>query len=64
MFALSDSQLRVVWTAAEALPLEKRGVFLEQFVAQVQLRGYRFTTVGLEDVMRSAMRGLNQRSAA
>jgi hypothetical protein len=62
MFALSDSQLRIVWAAADGL--EKRGVFLDRLVAQLQLRGSRFTTTDLEDVVRSALSGLVQQSAA
>jgi len=49
MLALSDSQLRAVWAAADRLPVEKRGVFLERLVAQLQLRGSRFTTTDLEE---------------
>jgi hypothetical protein len=64
MLALSDSQLRAVWAAANGLPVEKRGVFLGRLVAQLQLRGSRFTTADLEDVVRSALRGLVQQSAA
>ena len=64
MFALSDSQLRAVWAAADGLPVEKRGVFLGRLVAQLQLRGSRFTTTDLEDVVRSALSGLVQQSAA
>jgi hypothetical protein len=64
MLALSDSQLRAVWTAADSLPVEKRGVFLGRLVAQLQLRGSRFTTTDLEDVVRSALSGLVQESAA
>jgi hypothetical protein len=64
MLALSDSQLRAVWAAADGLPVEKRGVFLERLVAQLQLRGSRFTTTDFEDVVRSALRGLIQQSAA
>jgi hypothetical protein len=30
MLALSDAQLAVVMTAAGALPIEKRGIFLER----------------------------------
>ena len=63
MLALSDSQLRAVW-AASGLPVEKRGVFLGRLVAQLQLRGSRVTTADLEDVVRSALRGLVQQSAA
>jgi hypothetical protein len=64
MLALSDSQLRVVWAATDRLPVEKRGVFLGRLVAQLQLRGSRFTTADLEDVVRSALRGLIQQPAA
>jgi hypothetical protein len=64
MLALSDSQLRTVWAAADSLPVEKRGVFFERLIAQLQLRGYRFTTTDLEEVVRSALKGLIQKSAA
>jgi hypothetical protein len=64
MFALSDSQLRAVWAAADGLTVEKRGVFLERLVAQLQLRGSRFTTTDVEEVVRSALSGLVQQSAA
>jgi hypothetical protein len=64
MLALSDSQLRAVWTAAGHLPAEKRGVFLERLIAQLQLRGSHFTTTDLEDMVRSALSGLVQQSAA
>jgi hypothetical protein len=64
MLALSDSQLRAVWGAADVLPVEKRGVFLGRLIAQLQLRGSRVTTADLEDVVRSALRGLIQQSAA
>jgi hypothetical protein len=63
MLALSDSQLRTVWAAAERLPIEKRRVLLDRLVAQLQLRG-RFTTADFEDVLRSALSGLIQQSAA
>jgi hypothetical protein len=64
MLALSDSQLRAVWTATDRLPVEKRGVFLERLIAQLQLRGSRFTTIDLEDMVRSALSGLIQQSTA
>jgi len=64
MLALSDSQLRAVWAAADALPVEKRGVFLGRLIAQLQHRGSRVTTPDLEDVVRSALKGLAQQSAA
>ena len=52
MLALSDSQLRAIWAAAGGLPIEKRGVFLVRFVAQLQLRGSHFTTADLDDAVR------------
>ena len=64
MFPLSDWQLRGIWTAADGLPVEKRGIFLGRLVAQLQLRGSRFTTADLDDVMRSALTDLIQQSAA
>jgi hypothetical protein len=64
MFALSDSQLRSIWAAADSLPVEKRGIFLGRLVAQLQLRVSRFTTADLDDVMHSALTGLIQQSAA
>jgi len=53
-----------VWPAADGLPVEKRGVFFGRLVAQLLLCGSSFTTAGLEGVVRSALRGLIQRSAA
>ncbi|HEV2715235.1 MAG TPA: hypothetical protein VGU64_08205 [Terriglobales bacterium] len=64
MVALSDSQLRAVWAVADRLPVEKRGTFLGRLVAQLHLRGWRFTTAELDDVVRSALMGLIQDSAA
>jgi hypothetical protein len=62
MVALSDWQLRAVWAAADRVPLEKRGVFIERVVARLQLqRG--FTDADLDDVMRAALRGLIQSAA-
>jgi len=42
MFALSDSQLRTVWNAADRLSAEKRGIFLERMVAWLRFRDGRF----------------------
>jgi hypothetical protein len=64
MLALSDSQLRAVWSAANGLPVEKRGIFLGRLIDQLQLRGFRFTTADLDDAVRSALTGLVQDSAA
>jgi hypothetical protein len=63
MLALTDSQLRAVWAAADRVPFEKRGVFVERVVARLQLqRG--FTDAHLDDPVRSALNGLIQQSAA
>ena len=63
MVAFSDSQLRAVWSAADRLPFEKRGVFVERVVARLQLhRG--FTDADLDDAVRSALNGFIQQSAA
>jgi hypothetical protein len=48
MLALSDSQLRAIWAAAAGLPIEKRGIFLGRLIAQLQLRGFRFTNADLD----------------
>jgi hypothetical protein len=53
MAAFTDSQLRAVWAAADRVPSEKRGVFVERVVARLQLqRG--FTDADLEDAVRAA----------
>ena len=62
MLTLSDSQLRTVWAAADRVPFEKRGVFVERVVARLQLqRG--FTDADLDDVVRAALTGLIQSAA-
>ena len=59
MVAFTDSQLRAVWAAADRLPFEKRGTFIERVVARLQLqRG--FTDADLDDVVRAALTGLIQ----
>ena len=62
MVAFSDSQLRTVWDAADRLPVEKRGVFLERVVARLQ-RQRGFTNADLDDAMRAALTGLIQSAA-
>jgi hypothetical protein len=64
MFALSDSQLQIIWNAADGLPANKRGVFLERIVAWLQFRGARFIDRDFEDAVRLALRGLIHESAA
>ena len=62
MIAFTDSQLRTVWAAADRLPFEKRGIFLERVVARLQLhRG--FTDADLDDAVRTALTGLIQSPA-
>jgi hypothetical protein len=62
MVAFTDSQLRIVWTAAYNVPAEKRRVFIERVVARLQLhRG--FTDADLDDAVRAALTGLVQSAA-
>jgi hypothetical protein len=64
MFALSDSQLRIIWDAAAGLSAKKRGVFFERIVAWLQFRGGRFIDRDFDDAVRLALRGLIHESAA
>ena len=64
MFALSDSQLRSIWNAADGLPADKRGIFLERIIAWLQFRDGRFIERDLDDAVRLALRGLIHQSAA
>ena len=62
MLAFTDSQLRTVWAAANRVPVEKRGVFLERVFARLQLhRG--FTDADLDHAVRAALTGLIQSAA-
>jgi hypothetical protein len=62
MVAFTDSQLRAVWAAADRVPFEKRGVFIERVVARLQMqRG--FTDADLDDAVRAALTGLVQSAA-
>jgi hypothetical protein len=62
MLGFTDSQLRAVWAATDRIPVEKRGVFLEQVVARLQLqRG--FTDADVEDAVRAASQGLVESAA-
>ena len=60
MLAFTDSQLRTVWAAADRVPVEKRGVFLERVFARLH-RG--FTDADLDDAVRAALTGLIQSAA-
>ena len=62
MVAFTDSQLRTVRAAADRVPFEKRGVFVDRVVARLQLqRG--FTDADLDDAVRAALTGLIQSAA-
>jgi len=62
MVAFTDSQLRAVWAAADRVPFEKRGTFVEPVVARLQLqRG--FTDADIDEAMRAALTGLIQSAA-
>jgi len=63
MLALSDDQLAAVMTAADKLPAEKRGVFLERVVARLGLYP-RFTAAEFADAVHLALRGLIQQNSA
>ena len=64
MFALKDRQLATVMTAADKLPVEKRGVLLQRVVASLSQRGTGFNDNDLDDAMRRALVGLIQNSTA
>jgi hypothetical protein len=62
MVVFSDSQLRAVWAAADRVPFEKRGVFVERVVERLQTqRG--FTDADLDDAVRAALTELIQSAA-
>jgi hypothetical protein len=62
MVVLTDSRLRAVWAAADRVPFEKRGVFIQRVVARLQLqRG--FTDADFDDAVRAALTGLIQSAA-
>ena len=58
MFALNDTQLALVMTAAGPLPAEKRSVFLERVAARLRLRGPHFTDADLGAAIQAALTGL------
>jgi len=64
MLALKNRQLATVMAAADKLPIEKRGVFLQRVVAWLLLRGTHFTDADVDDAVRQALRGLVRDSAA
>jgi hypothetical protein len=61
MIALIDHQLEIITTAANAVPVERRGIFLERVGAMLKVRG-RFSDDDVADVVKLAMAGLIQRA--
>ena len=64
MAAWSPSPIRsfAPWAAADRLPFDKRGIFLERVVARLHLhRG--FTDADLDEAVRAALTGLVQSAA-
>jgi hypothetical protein len=64
MIALSDHQLQIIIAAANRLPLEKRGIFLDRVVVQLSLHGSRFNGADFDAAVRLALVSLMQRPAA
>ena len=62
MVTWSPSAIRSFWAAADRLPFEKRGVFVERVVARLELHRD-FTDADLDDAMRAALTGLVQSAA-
>ena len=63
VFALNDSQLALVMTAAGGLPVDKHSVFLERVAARLRLHGPRFTDADLNAAIQAALTGLIQSAA-
>ena len=59
MIGLTDPQLEIIMAAANAVPVERRGIFLERVGAMLKVRG-RFTDADVADVAKLAVRGLIQ----
>ena len=59
MIGLTDPQLEIIMAAANAVPVERRGIFLERVGAMLKVRG-RFTDADVADVAKLALCGLVQ----
>ena len=64
MLALSDNQLAAIIAAANRLPVEKRGTFLDRVVARLSQHGTRFTGADFDAAVRLALTSLMERPAA
>ena len=62
MVGLSDNQLKTIMHAANGVPVERRGIFLERCAAMLRMRG-RFSDVDVQDVTALALAGLVQQAA-
>jgi hypothetical protein len=57
MVSLSDPQLKIIMTAANTVPVERRSVFWERCGAMLRMRG-RFSDDDVADVTQLALTGL------
>ena len=66
MVALTDAQLKTVeMTAANAVPVERRGIFWNAPAAMLRMRGYgHFSDADVTDVAKLALTGLAHQPAA
>ena len=63
MVSLTDPQLKIVMTAANAVPVERRSVFLERVGAMLTMRG-RFSDADVADVAKLSSCGVINGSRA
>ena len=62
MVSLSDTQLKTIMHAANAVPVERRGIFLERCAAMLRMRG-QFSDADVQDITALALAGLVQQAA-
>ena len=62
MISLTGHQLKIIMTAANAVPVERRDTFLQRVGAMLKLR-YRFSDTDVADVAQLALAGLVQQTA-
>ena len=61
MIGLTDAQLKIIMTAANGVPVEKRDLYLQRIAAMLTMRGRgHFTDADVTDVAKLAMAGLIQ----
>jgi hypothetical protein len=59
MIGLTDSQLKIIMTAANTVPVERRDIFLQRVGAMLSMR-HRFSDTDVVDVTTLAIAGLIQ----